>query len=346
MERSDYSRTSRFLHRLALDYSLITQATFDIEHIFNTYETDSTDAHVFVSGLARSGTTIILKTLYSTGEFYSQTYRDMPFVLMPNLWKKLSEPFYTDGDLKERAHGDGINFNYDSPESFEEVFWRSFCGKDYIMNNSLMPHSVNSETLKNFRLFVGSVLHSSQSTKMRYLSKNNNNVLRLMSLSNAFPDAKILIPFRNPIHQSFSLLTQHQRFSEQQKKDPFIRNYMSWLGHHEFGLNHKPFLFNTSEITLSTDTLDYWLTIWSDTYEYILSNLTSNSFLICYENLCDRSDESIRRLYKLLNINSSIDNSSNMLKSSNNQNISESYSTHLSNHALSIYNSLLLKSYI
>ena len=29
-------------------------------------------------------------------------------------------------DFKERAHGDGIKVSTESPEAFEEVFWKTF----------------------------------------------------------------------------------------------------------------------------------------------------------------------------------------------------------------------------
>ena len=80
----------------------------------------------FVSGLARSGTTILLNAIYESDEFSSLSYKDMPFVLAPNLWSKLSFAIKKDIDLVERAHGDGIKVSTDSPEAFEEVFWMTF----------------------------------------------------------------------------------------------------------------------------------------------------------------------------------------------------------------------------
>ena len=29
-----------------------------------------------------------------------------------------------------------------------------------------------------------------------------------------------------------------------QSEDPFVKTYMDWLAHHEFGLGHKPFRFD------------------------------------------------------------------------------------------------------
>ena len=46
----------------------------------------------FVTGLARSGTTQLLNSLYKTG-FSSYTYSDMPFLFSPNMWGKLRSAF-------------------------------------------------------------------------------------------------------------------------------------------------------------------------------------------------------------------------------------------------------------
>ena len=57
-----------------------------------------------------------------------------------------------------------------------------------------------------------------------------------------FPNAKILIPFRDPIQHAYSLLNQHKKFINYSKQDKFIANYMKWIGHTEFGPNYQPIL--------------------------------------------------------------------------------------------------------
>ena len=49
---------------------------------------NNSDDHVFVSGLARSGTTALLNALYQSGTFASLSYDDMPFILAPNFGQK------------------------------------------------------------------------------------------------------------------------------------------------------------------------------------------------------------------------------------------------------------------
>ena len=195
--------------------------------------------HVFVTGLARAGTTILMREIYASGEFGSLTYADMPFVLAPNFWHGISAKSRKAGVKAERAHGDGIEVDFHSPEALDEVYWRVFSGGDYILPDRLVPHSPDDEILAGYRDFIRLVLR--RTGKTRYLSKNNNNLLRLDSLAKAFPDSVILIPVRDPRDHALSLLNQHNRFLD---SDAFTRDYMGWLGHHEFGATHRPFAWD------------------------------------------------------------------------------------------------------
>ena len=305
MSHSDYGFGSRLLHRIALASPIVAQSSFDLEMAMKRAKDSCDDRHVFITGLARAGTTILLRALHKTGKFRSLTYRDMPFVLMPNLWKQLSKTSRKHQDAKERAHGDNILVDFDSPEAFEEVFWRTFCGKDYILSDHLRPHMVDDVTIELFRQFVMQVVASADTTgQTRYLSKNNNNILRLSTIKKAFPNATILIPFRNPIQQAYSLLTQHRQFSERHKNDRFSYDYMCWLGHYEFGLTQKPFKFNTGLLGAEHNPMDinYWLRMWCNAYEYVLSTMSAGLILVSYENLCSHSTDMIDKILSLLDM--------------------------------------------
>ena len=86
---SNYSWLQQRLHKIALSYQFMREVTFDVESSL-MLPNESTDNHVFVAGLARSGTTILLNALYESNDFSSLSYQDMPFILAPNLWSKLS----------------------------------------------------------------------------------------------------------------------------------------------------------------------------------------------------------------------------------------------------------------
>jgi hypothetical protein len=305
--KNSYGFFSRLLHKLALDYPFIAETTFDIEQAAARTTTSSPVIKpVFIAGLARSGTTALLTRIYETGVFRSLTYRDMPFVLMTSVWKNLSGTKPVEQEKKERAHGDGILVNAESPEAFEEVFWRTFCHKSYIHHDYLSPHKVNSEMVKKFRFFVSSVVNSAgDPQRIRYLSKNNNNLLRLAALKKAFSDAVIIVPFRDPVQQSISLMNQHQKFCQRHDEDEFSLKYMNWLAHHEFGMGHKPFRFDVasgSPATYQPDEINYWLTIWNDSYQFILKTASNDSYFLCFEQLCEQTTEEVAQLYAFADI--------------------------------------------
>ena len=116
---NNYSWFQQKLHKLALSSQFMRETSFELENVL--FSNSDVENHVFVSGLARSGTTILLNAIFKSNEFASLTYQDMPFILSPNLWSKFS--FSKERDIFiERAHNDGIKISKSSPEAFEEIF--------------------------------------------------------------------------------------------------------------------------------------------------------------------------------------------------------------------------------
>lgn len=271
---NNYSWLQQKLHHFALSSNFMREVMFDVESsLISINQTD--DNHIFVSGLARSGTTILLNALYESKEFASLSYSDMPFVLAPNLWSKLSFN-KKDSDLVERAHSDGIKVSSESPEAFEEVFWMTFDEDE-------------KDTIEKFKNYVQLINHRYQ--KKRYLSKNNQNIKRLKLISNTFPNSKILIPFREPIQHAYSLFSQHQKFIKYSKKDKFISNYMKWIGHTEFGPNYIP--IHNSNLNFKNDlNINHWLEQWYLTYQNCYETLKNeeNVYFICFEQLCSSEE--------------------------------------------------------
>ena len=87
----DYDIAERWLHRLVLGSAAIRRLSFELEAstLARTPHLGD-DRPVYLCGLARSGTTFLLRLLNKSGEFASLSFRDMPFVMSPNLWAKLS----------------------------------------------------------------------------------------------------------------------------------------------------------------------------------------------------------------------------------------------------------------
>jgi len=291
-----YGFWQKQLHWLVLGSRIVTEFSLDLETGRNRSDPAAVEnrRHVFIAGLARSGTTILLRRLYATGAFASLTYRDMPFVLMPMSWKGLWQKSQKSGKKTQRAHGDGLMVDYDSPEAFEEVFWKAACGPDYIRKDGLLPHAPEHGVLEKFKQYIGLVLKSREFKADRYLSKNNNNILRLPALCRALPQSLILVPFRDPAQQAASLLRQHRRFLE--PVDGFIIKYMKWLGHYEFGAGHQPFLVSDQANPYDRETLAYWLMLWNQVYQWLLATAPASTVFISYERLCTDNGQTWARL--------------------------------------------------
>ena len=304
---SPYGPAARVLHALALDRTFVAETWLDLEELLHGRGlAPATDgAHVFVAGLARAGTTMLMRLLHASGGFASLSYRDMPFVLAPNLWAMFTSRSHRDIPARERAHGDGVLVDADSPEALEEVFWRITCGSAYIRPDALVPMTAAGDAVERFRRYVALVLKRYASD--RYLSKNNNNLLRLPSIRRAFPVAHLVVPFRDPLQQASSLLTQHRRFSAQQQDDPFTRRYMTWLVHHEFGLDHRPFELPGSDAPADADHNEpqYWLQQWIAAYTHLLrlrENSAVNPIFVSYEWMCAAPDHACATLASRLQL--------------------------------------------
>ena len=92
------------------------------------------------------------------------------------------------------------------------------------------------------------------------MSKNNLNYKRINLINSIFPNSIFLIPIREPLQHANSLIKQHIHFSKLKKNDNFIKLYMNYLGHNEFGLCHKP--WNDSINFHNFNKIDYWLEQW------------------------------------------------------------------------------------
>ena len=283
---NNYSWLEQKLHKFALSSQFMREVTFDFEST-NISSSSETGDHVFITGLARAGTTILLNALYKSNIFASLSYADMPFVLAPNLWSKIS--FNKKNlELKERAHGDGIKVSTESPEAFEEVFWKTFSDEEY------------EELEDKFRVYVGNIIRKYK--KERYLSKNNQNIKRVELITSIFSNSKILIPFREPIQHAYSLLTQHKKFIVDSKNDNFISKYMKWIGHTEFGPNYIP--IHNQNLTFHNDLeINHWIEQWYLTYSNAFQSFKNknNFHFISYEKLCLNKDYWFQ-IQKLVNI--------------------------------------------
>lgn len=261
-----YSPIDQLLHRIALDHLTLHRWLHDWEvRRWRKRGGEREPRFLLVTGLARSGTTSLLQRLEETGAFSSLNYANMPFVMAPGTWRRFFKP--KTGELKERSHGDGILVGADSAEALEEPFFLVHTEGALVAEDHLAPHGVDAELHDRYLDYQGLV----RSPGTTYLAKNNNSLLRYPSLREQNRDFTAVLMFREPLAHAASLLAMHRRYTAMQDGDPFVRTYMDWLAHHEFGGGHKPFRFGSEPAKGDPDTLDYWLERWTDYYRHAMT---------------------------------------------------------------------------
>jgi hypothetical protein len=305
----DYNFIDRTLHHLAFSTPIVQKVLYELEDdLFGSkIESVRSDREVFVTGLPRSGTTVVLNLLYGTGEFSAFTYRHMPFVMSPLIWAKISTIFHKPAEKKQRAHGDGMEVSFDSPEAFEEIVWLAFL-KDKIVKSATLspisPDSCTAEFAEAFRVTIRKLIYldgagSDSLHQRRYLSKNNANISRLGLIAEVFPRAKILVPFRHPFAHVSSLMKQHELFTQRHKGDKFSKRYMEWLGHYEFGANFRPIDFDQwlgGEVSRESIDHDFWLRYWTVADNFILENKSDAMCLVDFDELLKNAETSLDKI--------------------------------------------------
>ena len=163
----NYSNIQKFLHDFVLSKKIINKSLLELEKIIFLKNKDiKNQSNVFITGLPRSGTTSLLNFLFSSNEYAALTYNNMPFILSPNF----SKLFHKKNIIKkERLHRDGIDFDNNSPEALDEIFFDN--NEEFVRNE-----------LENY---IQLILLSNN--KSKYLSKNNLNYKRIDIIQSIFP---------------------------------------------------------------------------------------------------------------------------------------------------------------
>jgi hypothetical protein len=297
---SSYGFFDRLVHRVAFATKLPQTAVADLEDRLYRKSLEGLDLGppVLVTGLPRAGTTILLEMLAAMQPFAAHTYRDMPFVLCPMIWSRLSRRFQKPGKARERAHGDGIEISPDSPEAFEEIVWMQFWRRNY-GPDAIVPweRCDDGEFVEFFASHMRKIValrRASKPAARRYLSKNNANLARIPAIWGAVPSAIVVVPFREPLQHAASLLKQHRNFGELHEKDAFARRYMAAIGHFDFGANLKPIDFDGwlgRAGTRDPAQLQFWLEYWVATYRHVLRHAGHERLVLtCDEALTPDAD--------------------------------------------------------
>jgi hypothetical protein len=294
-------RTAGLWQKLAALESLAYRAELDAIRI---------DRPIYVAGLARSGSTILLELLAGRPEVATHRYRDFPPVLTPLFWNRAFAHIYPkDAPPVERAHKDRILVTPDSPEAMEEVIWMRFFpwihdgGRSQVLGRDAGHPAFErfyKDHLRKILLVRGG---------RRYLSKGNYNLTRLGYLHRLFPDARFVVPVREPAWHVASLLKQHRLFCAAETRDPRILRHMRRVGHFEFGLDRRAVnVGDTARVQViealwaEGEEARGWARYWAMLYGFVLDQLAADPALaaavlvVRYEDLCADAEATLGRV--------------------------------------------------
>lgn len=338
-KKSSYSELSQLLHRMALDNYYLANRLFKREtKKIRKKNLKKRDDFIIVSGLARAGTTSLMNDLSKIDSFVSLNYGNMPFLMCPNIWRKFYKP--KTGKLKERSHKDGIMIGYNSNEALEEYFFKVKAHDSYIHDECLSEYEVPQQDYDDYVKYQTIIKLNDHKT---YLAKNNNFILRYNSIRKYNENFLMIIMFREPLTHAASLYEKHQEYKKNQEQDPFVLEYMNWLGHHEFGKGQKFFRFNNMEYSnpYNKTTLNYWIQNWIYYYNFVLKINHHNTLLVNYEWYCNQPKSVINAILDKAGITA---NTPDLSSFNNKRNTNFEYDKALYNEAQNVYQKLVEKS--
>jgi hypothetical protein len=272
---------------------------------------------VYVAGLARSGTSILIEILASHPQVATHQYRDFPFLFIPYWWRQtLERSAPPTAEARERAHGDRLKVTPQSPEAMEEVLWMAYFRRihDPHTCGALDAGASNGPFERFYRDHIRKLLIISQ--RSRYAAKGNYNLTRLEYLLKLFPDARFVLPVRRPREQIASLMKQHELFSSAAARHPRSVAHLDRVGHFEFGMHRRcinphansDVVRSIEELWHRGDEVRGWARYWASLYRWVAMRLDASdplrraTLVFRYEDMCDDPQHSLQRLLEHLDL--------------------------------------------
>ncbi|MFX1442882.1 MAG: sulfotransferase [Promethearchaeota archaeon] len=256
---------------------------------------------IYITGLTRAGTTIILEMLHKHPDLASHRYKHFIIPYTPHWIGTMFNKKTISAKSFHRLHKDGILVTYESPEAIEEIFWQKFFKGIHNENTSnILSANVSNPDFEKFYINHTRKLIFSQQAS-RYLAKNNYNITRMEYLLRLFPYSKFLVIIRNPVDQIASLIKQTRLFKEMERENPFLKDWLRIIGHHEFG--HNQVCINVGNMDLIYKIRNLWRNkktyvkgwayYWSSIYDFVANLLDKNeelkkaTLIVSYDELCE-----------------------------------------------------------
>jgi hypothetical protein len=314
----EVARGDALLGRLIHDYPELWIALGDLETRLLRRRLRGIECHqpIYVTALARAGTTILLEFLAALPRVVTHRYRDFPALFTPYLWnlfldwmpRRASSP-------RERAHGDRIQITPESPEAMEEPLWMAFFSHLHRQSVSqvLDGQTANPAFELFYRDHIRKLLYIRRGS--HYVAKSNYSITRLEYLLKLFPDARFVIPIREPTAHIASLRKQQRLFEEKLGDNPRARAHLRQVGHFEFGADRRPIhtgdvnRFETiTQLWKAGREVAGWAHYWDMIYRHIADRLAANpalraaTLVMRYEDLCCDPGAMIDMLLRHVNL--------------------------------------------
>lgn len=302
----------RLFGTFAAHFNRLLIATGNLETSFLTERLSEIeiDRPIYVAGLARSGSTILLEILASADGVVTHRYNDYPPLFVPYFWNLLLRHL-PKKQLKpvERTHLDGLMITPESPEAFEEVIWMTFFPALHQPGaTGLLDARTDNPTFERFyREHVRKLMYVRGGN--RYASKGNYNVTRFNYLSKLFPDARFVLPIREPTGHIASLMKQHALFTKGEQGNPHMLAHLRRIGHFEFGMDRRPSNAGNAAAISEVDALWQageevrgWARYWRRLYQYLADALDRDrafkeaAIVVRFEDLCASPESTVRTL--------------------------------------------------
>lgn len=293
------------LSRLLAD-ELVTLGDLETRRLGERLQQTALTKPVFIAGLARSGTTILLTVLAALEGVATHRYRDFPFVFTPSFWEGFQSRFANSGVPVERPHQDRILITKESPEAFEEPIWQHFfpfvhaAESCHVLDRRTQNPAFEDFFATHLRKIV--LLRGGD----RYLSKGNYNITRLDYLGRLFEDARFLTPIRHPFTHVPSLVRQHEQFLGYARQDARVGRYLEIAGHYEFGPQRVPVHVTAESCRRivaawqAGEELRGYAILWADVYHYLHSqlggDLAPRIMTVRFETLCAEPESTLAEI--------------------------------------------------
>lgn len=267
---------------------------------------------IFVSGVARSGSTILTEVISQHPQLACHHYSDFPMTWIPYWWNSLRKHLpLPKQEPQERAHRDRLMITSDSPEAIEEVLWMHFFAAAHKPGCSHVMGGQESHPQfeKFYRDHIRKLLLVRN--RQRYVAKNNYHATRFEYLLKLFPDARFIIPIRDPVQQVASLIKQQRLFSQQNDEDSRVSRQLQLSGHYEFGPLRCPIIVSESRQAhygRDLDEVAWYASQWADVYGFLQKRMKENRTLaraclvIPYEEICSQTGKSLDRIFSHLDL--------------------------------------------